>query len=192
MSPRIGVLALQGDVREHVSALDLCGAKTTLVKSPSQLAEVDALVIPGGESTTISKLSRIFGLFDPLKAAISSGLPVFGTCAGLILLADRITDGISGQETFGGLDATVQRNAFGHQTSSFETALNFSGIDNPVMAAFIRAPLITDVGNGVEILSSLTDGQIVAVRQNKLLGISFHPEICGELAVHDFFIREMI
>ena len=192
MSRHVGVLALQGDVREHVETLEHCGVSTSLIKTRAQLSEVDALVLPGGESTTISKLARIFGIFDDLRAAIFSGMPVFGTCAGLILLADRIEDGIVGQETFGGLDATVRRNAFGHQLESFETNIDFEGVSNPVKAAFIRAPIISEIGPGVDVLSRLQTGEIVAVRQRHILGISFHPEICKEKSVHDYFIREMI
>lgn len=179
-------------MREHVETLEHCGVSTSLIKTSAQLSEVDALVLPGGESTTISKLARIFGIFDDLRAAIFSGMPVFGTCAGLILLADRIEDGIVGQETFGGLDATVRRNAFGHQLESFETNIDFEGVSNPVKAAFIRAPIISEIGPGVDVLSRLQTGEIVAVRQRHILGISFHPEICKEKSVHDYFIREMI
>lgn len=192
MPKAIGVLALQGDVREHVIALQGCGAETSLVKTSSDLQKVDGLVIPGGESTTIAKLARIFGIFDSLRNSIRNGLPVFGTCAGLILLSDRVVDGSEGQETFGGLAATVQRNAFGHQTASFETELDFRGIQRKVAAAFIRAPIILETNPEVQVLSTLPDGTVVGVRQDNLLGISFHPEICGELAVHDYFLREVV
>ncbi len=169
------------------------GAVPVSVKTVSALASVDGLIIPGGESTTISKLARIFDLMVPLREAIAAGLPTFGTCAGLILLADRIVDGVVGQETFGGLDVTVQRNAFGHQTDSFETGLTVLGIEGePVKAAFIRAPIIQSVGSLAHPIASLDDGRIVAVRQDSLLGISFHPEICGEPRVHEFFLREFI
>jgi 5'-phosphate synthase pdxT subunit len=151
------------------------------------------LVIPGGESTTIAKLARIFDLFEPIQDAIRAGLPVFGTCAGLILLSNQIVDGIEGQETFGGLDTVVRRNAFGHQTESFETALDFAGIvGNQVEAAFIRAPIIESVGKNVEVLSTLASGAIVAVRQGNILGISFHPEITGENRVHQYFVELMV
>jgi 5'-phosphate synthase pdxT subunit len=189
----IGVLALQGDVREHIDAVHEAGATGLAVKSASQLTSIDALIIPGGESTTIAKLARIFGLFEPLKKVIGEGLPTFGTCAGLILLADRIVDGIEGQETFGGLDVTVQRNAFGHQSESFEATLDFVGIDEPkIAAAFIRAPIILQVGNQTQTLAELDDGRVVAVRQGNILGVSFHPEIVGESRVHEFFLNEFI
>lgn len=189
----IGVLALQGDVREHLDALAKAGATGLAVKSASQLTSIDALIIPGGESTTIAKLARIFGLFEPLKKAIGEGLPTFGTCAGLILLADRIVDGIEGQETFGGLDVTVQRNAFGHQSESFEATLDFAGIVEPkIAAAFIRAPVILHVGNQTQTLAKLDDGRVVAVRQGNILGVSFHPEIVGETRVHEYFLNEFI
>lgn len=189
----IGVLALQGDVREHLDALAKAGATGLAVKSASQLTSIDALIIPGGESTTIAKLARIFGLFEPLKKAIGEGLPTFGTCAGLILLADRIVDGIEGQETFGGLDVTVQRNAFGHQSESFEATLDFVGIAEPkIAAAFIRAPVILHVGNQTQTLAKLDDGRVVAVRQGNILGVSFHPEIVGETRVHEYFLNEFI
>ena len=193
MASPIGVLALQGDVREHIQALEAVGADTIQVRTPKELASVSGLVLPGGESTTIAKLARIFDLFEPIQDAIKSGLPVFGTCAGLILLSDKITDGIEGQETFGGLNTVVRRNAFGHQTDSFETALSFAGIDgSPVEAAFIRAPIIESVGDNVDILSRLPSGAIVAVRQGNILGISFHPEITGENRVHQYFVDKMV
>ena len=193
MSPKIGVLALQGDVREHQAALQAFGAQSVEVKTADQLNLVDGLIIPGGESTTIAKLARIFDLFEPIQQAIKGGLPVFGTCAGLILLANQISDGIEHQETFGGLDALVRRNAFGNQTDSFEISLEFKGINGPaVEAAFIRAPVIEGVGQSVEVLSRLPDDRIVAVRQGHLLGISFHPEIMGEFRVHEYFVDEIV
>ena len=193
MASPIGVLALQGDVREHVRTLEAVGADTIQVRTPKELASVSGLVIPGGESTTIAKLARIFDLFEPIQDAIRAGLPVFGTCAGLILLSNQIVDGIEGQETFGGLDTVVRRNAFGHQTESFETALDFAGIvGNQVEAAFIRAPIIESVGKNVEVLSTLASGAIVAVRQGNILGISFHPEITGENRVHQYFVELMV
>lgn len=189
----IGVLALQGDVREHLATVAEVGAIGVEVRTVQQLASVGGLIIPGGESTTIAKLARIFDLFEPIRAAINDGLPTFGTCAGLILLADRILDGIEGQETFGGLDVTVRRNAFGHQSESFETNLAFAGISGePVAAAFIRAPIITEVGPNAEKLAELDDGRVVAVKQNHLLGISFHPEISGEPRVHEYFLKEFV
>lgn len=189
----IGVLAFQGDVREHLLAVEAAGAKAVEVRTEAQLAAIDGLILPGGESTTISKLARIFDLFDPLKEAVAGGLPAFGTCAGLILLADRILDGIDGQETFGGLDVTVRRNAFGHQTESFETRLSFKGIDGPdLVAAFIRAPIIEQVGPGADVLATLPSGAVVGVRQKSILGISFHPEVTDENRVHRFFIDSMV
>ena len=193
MAQPIGVLALQGDVREHLRALEGVGSQAIGVRTVKELSSVSGLVLPGGESTTISKLARIFDLFDPIKDAIRAGLPVFGTCAGLILLSDEIIDGIEGQETFGGLNTVVRRNAFGHQTESFETALNFAGIQgDPVAAAFIRAPIIESVGENVDVLATLSSGAIVAVRQANILGISFHPEITGENRVHQYFVEQMV
>lgn len=186
---RIGVLALQGDVREHAHALTGLGADVTLVRRPSDLAAVEGLVIPGGESSVIDKLARAFGMQQPIREAIAAGLPVYGTCAGLILLADRITDGIAGQETFGGLDVTVRRNAFGGQVDSFETDLAVPALgEPPVHAVFIRAPLVESVGAGVETLASLEDGRIVAVRSGALLGTAFHPEVTGERRFHELFL----
>ena len=183
----IGVLSLQGDFREHIQTFDVLGIKTVPVRKPSDLVGISGLVIPGGESTVIDKLSQIFELRGPIIELIKKGLPVFGTCAGLILLADRIVDGIEGQESFGGLDVSVQRNAFGSQVDSFEADLNFEGLSSPIHAAFIRAPIVLEVGAGVQKLAELADGRVVAVRQGNLLGISFHPEVTGETAVHKYF-----
>lgn len=187
-SPRIGVLALQGDFREHIATLATLGLQAHEVRRISELNECDGLIIPGGESTVIQRLAQAYDLFEPIRVAIKNGLPVFGTCAGLIMLADRITDGVVGQETFGGLEVTVRRNAFGNQLDSFETDLAFRGIDGPVHAAFIRGPLIESVGDAVEVLSQLHDGRIVAARQGNLLGISFHPEVVGENRIHSLFV----
>jgi 5'-phosphate synthase pdxT subunit len=187
--PRVGVLALQGDVREHARVLAELGADVGLVRRPAELAAVDGLVIPGGESSVIDKLARAFGMREPVRDAISAGLPVYGTCAGLILLADRITDGIEGQQTFGGLDATVRRNAFGSQVDSFEVDLDVPALGAPpVHAAFIRAPLVQEAGAAVERLATLADGRIVAVRQGSLLGTAFHPEVTGEHRFHRMFL----
>jgi 5'-phosphate synthase pdxT subunit len=187
--PHVGVLALQGDVREHARVLTDLGADVELVRRPSELAAVEGLVIPGGESSVIDKLSRSFGMQQPIRDAIASGMPMYGTCAGLILLADRITDGITGQQTFGGLDVLVRRNAFGSQLDSFETDLDVRALgDPPVHAVFIRAPLVEEVGEGVETLAQLTDGRVVAVRRAQLLGTSFHPEVTGELRFHELFL----
>ncbi|MBO3664285.1 pyridoxal 5'-phosphate synthase glutaminase subunit PdxT [Microbacterium stercoris] len=185
MSPRVGVLALQGDVREHVNALRELGAEAVLVRRPEELSSVDGLVIPGGESSVIDKLSRAFGMQVPIREAIAAGLPVYGTCAGLILLADRIIGAIDGQETFGGLDVTVRRNAFGGQVESFETDLVSAELEGaPVHAAFIRAPLVEEVGPLARVLAALPDGRVVAVAQGNLIGTAFHPEVTGELRFH--------
>jgi 5'-phosphate synthase pdxT subunit len=190
--PSIGVLALQGDVREHLAMLTALGADAVPVRRPDELASVDGLVIPGGESTVIDKLSRLFGLADPLKAAIADGLPVYGTCAGLIMLADRVRDSIAGQHTLGGLDVTVRRNAFGTQLDSFETDLVVPGFgDPPVHAVFIRAPVVEEIGEDVTALATLPDGRIVAVEQNNLLGTSFHPEVTGDTRFHEYFLRKV-
>ncbi|HEY9308114.1 MAG TPA: pyridoxal 5'-phosphate synthase glutaminase subunit PdxT [Microbacterium sp.] len=188
-APRVGVLALQGDVREHVRVLTDLGAEVTTVRRPAELAAIDGLVLPGGESSVIDKLSRAFGMREPVREAIAAGMPVYGTCAGLILLADRITDGIVGQRTFGGLDVTVRRNAFGSQVDSFEVDLSVPTLgEPPVHAVFIRAPLVEEAGNGVERLAVLDDGRVVAVRQGSLLGTSFHPEVTGEHRFHTLFL----
>ncbi|WP_295820090.1 pyridoxal 5'-phosphate synthase glutaminase subunit PdxT [uncultured Microbacterium sp.] len=186
--PRVGVLALQGDVREHVRSLEALGAEAVAVRRPAELATVSGLVIPGGESSVIDKLARTFGLQQPIRAAIADGMPVYGTCAGLILLADRIADGIRGQESVGGLDITVQRNAFGSQIDSFETQLEVAGFDTPVSATFIRAPRVVQTGPDVDVLASLPDGAIVAVRQGALLGTAFHPETAGETRFHQLLL----
>ena len=193
-APRIGVLALQGDVREHLHVLETLGARPVAVRRPSELASVDGLVLPGGESTTMAKLARIFELLEPLRARVAEGLPMFGTCAGMILLADRIEDGVVGQETLGGLDITVRRNAFGRQVDSFESSLDFVGLAEPVHAVFIRAPWVEAVGDGVEVLARVPDGagaaagRIVAVRQGPLMATSFHPEVGGDGRVHRMFV----
>jgi len=190
MSLRVGVLAIQGDVREHARVLTELGAEVTLVRRPAELAAVDGLVLPGGESSAIDKLSRAFGMQAPIRAAIAAGMPMYGTCAGLILLADRITDGIVGQETFGGLDVTVKRNAFGGQSESFETNLDVPVLGAvPVHAVFIRAPLVEQQGPDVETLAALDDGRVVAVRQGALIGTAFHPEVTGERRFHELFLE---
>ena len=186
----IGVLALQGDFREHIATLEACGADAIAVRTIGELERCNALVIPGGESTVMQKLAVNYGLFEPIKKLIANDFPVFGTCAGLIMLADEIIDGIEGQAGFGGLPVSVRRNAFGNQLDSFETDLEFAGIDgDPIHAAFIRAPIVERVGDGVAVLSKLSDGRIVAVRSGNLLGISFHPEVTGEKRVHEYFLK---
>ena len=176
-------------MREHARVLTNLGADVELVRRPSELAAVEGLVIPGGESSVIDKLSRSFGMQQPIRDAIASGMPMYGTCAGLILLADRIIDGIADQQTFGGLDVVVRRNAFGSQLDSFETDLDVPALGAPpVHAVFIRAPLVEEVGEGVETLAQLTDGRVVAVRRAQLLGTAFHPEVTGELRFHELFL----
>lgn len=192
MTRTVGVLALQGNVREHEAMLAGLGARVVRVRRPEELAEIDGLVLPGGESSTIDKLSRTFGMRDPLIERIREGLPVFGTCAGLILLADRIVDGIEGQQTFGGLDVTVRRNAFGRQTESFETELKVAALGAPpVRAAFIRAPVIEEVGSAARALATLPGGRVVAAEQGALLATSFHPEQTGETRLHERFLASL-
>ena len=185
----IGVLALQGDFREHINTLTSLGVDSIEVRTVADMEKSTGLIIPGGESTAIQKLAMNFGLLEPIRSAIRDGLPTFGTCAGLIMLADEILDGIPGQVGFGGLDISVRRNAFGNQLESFETQLTFEGISgSKIEAAFIRAPIVERVGEGVQILSKLDDGRVVAVRNETILGISFHPEISGEKRVHEYFV----
>lgn len=190
--PRVGVLALQGDVREHAALLEHLGAEVVRVRRPEELATVEGLVIPGGESSVIDKLARMFGLAEPIRAAVRDGMPVLGTCAGLIMLADRLVDAIEGQQTFGGLDVTVRRNAFGRQVDSFEGPLPVPALgEQPVHAAFIRGPVVETVGPDATALASLADGSVVAVEQGNLLGISFHPEISGETRFHERFLQRV-
>lgn len=184
----IGVLALQGDFREHIATSVALGHAAVAIRRPSELAEIDALILPGGESTTIALLAQSYDLFQPIREAISSGLPVYGSCAGMILLADRILDGAIGQKTFGGIDMTVRRNAFGRQVESFESEVTFAGAS--INGVFIRAPWVESVGEGVEILSE-AEGHAVAVRSGKLLATSFHPELTHNHAVHSYFFDEM-
>lgn len=188
----VGVLALQGDFREHAHVLRELGAEVVLVRRPEELASVAGLVIPGGESTVMDKLSRLFGLAEPVTEAIRAGLPVYGTCAGLIMLADRVRDRIEGQHSFGGLDVTVRRNAFGNQLDSFETDLDVPAIgDPPVHAVFIRAPIVEEVGERATALAAVSDGRVVAVEQGNLLGTAFHPEITGDYRFHELFLRKV-
>ncbi|SHM50816.1 pyridoxal 5'-phosphate synthase glutaminase subunit PdxT [Actinacidiphila paucisporea] len=186
--PTIGVLALQGDVREHLTALAAADAAAGPVRRPEELAGLDGLVIPGGESTTISKLAVLFRVMEPLREAIRAGLPVYGSCAGLIMLADKILDPRSGQETFGGIDMIVRRNAFGRQNESFEAAVEVSGVEGgPVEGVFIRAPWVESVGAQVRVLAE-HGGHVVAVRQGNALATSFHPELTGDHRVHELFV----
>ncbi|WP_103502318.1 MULTISPECIES: pyridoxal 5'-phosphate synthase glutaminase subunit PdxT [unclassified Streptomyces] len=186
-SPTIGVLALQGDVREHLAALQAVGARPVTVRRPEELAAVDGLVIPGGESTTMSKLAAAFGLLEPLRSRVRDGMPAYGSCAGMIMLADKILDPRSGQETIGGIDMIVRRNAFGRQNESFEAELEVAGIPGgPVQGVFIRAPWVESVGARVEVLASY-EGHPVAVRQGDLVATAFHPELTGDTRVHRLF-----
>ncbi|WP_209560811.1 pyridoxal 5'-phosphate synthase glutaminase subunit PdxT [Frigoribacterium sp. PvP032] len=191
-APRVGVLALQGDFREHLAVLTSLGAVAVPVRRPDELASVSGLVIPGGESTVMDKLSRTFGMAGPLRAAVHGGLPVYGTCAGLIMLADRIVGGTTAQRTIGGLDVAVRRNAFGGQNESFETDLLVPVLgDPPVHAVFIRAPVVAEVGPLATAVGVLDDGRVVAVEQGNLLGTSFHPEVTGELRFHARFLDKV-
>jgi 5'-phosphate synthase pdxT subunit len=195
-APRIGVLALQGDVREHLHVLETLGARPVAVRRPSELASVDGLVLPGGESTTMAKLARIFELLEPLRARVAEGLPMFGTCAGMILLADRIEDGVVGQETLGGLDITVRPQRVRAAGRLVRVVAGLRGLAEPVHAVFIRAPWVEAVGDGVEVLARVPDGaaagaaagRIVAVRQGPLMATSFHPEVGGDGRVHRMFV----
>ncbi|MER7417523.1 pyridoxal 5'-phosphate synthase glutaminase subunit PdxT [Micromonospora peucetia] len=191
--PVIGVLALQGDVREHVAALAAAGADARPVRRTQELDAVDGLVIPGGESTTISKLADIFELREPIDKRIADGMPVYGSCAGMIMLATEVLDGRPDQRGFAGIEMTVRRNAFGRQVDSFEASVGITGIEGgPFHAVFIRAPWVERVGDGVEVLGTVTEGpaagRIVAVRQGNLLATSFHPELTGDARVHAYFV----
>lgn len=192
-APTIGVLALQGDVAEHLRALAHGGARAVKVRRAAELDDLDALLIPGGESTTIDKLLRAFDVMQPLRRRIAEGMPVYGSCAGMILLADTIVDGVAGQQTIGGIDMVVRRNAFGRQVDSFEETVHVHRIGGPpFQAVFIRAPWVESVGPGVQVLARVeagpAAGRIVAVRQGNLLATSFHPEVTGDLRVHDYFV----
>jgi pyridoxal 5'-phosphate synthase pdxT subunit len=190
VAPVIGVLALQGDVAEHVRTLTSLGASTLAVRTPDQLDQIDGLIIPGGESTTMWRLAMAFDLMEPLGKRVEAGLPVFGSCAGMIMLADRLVGGVLGQETVGGIDMTVRRNAFGRQVDSFETDIQLHGIAGPPLhAVFIRAPWVERTGPGVEVLGTdpRTD-RIVAVRQNHLLATAFHPELTPDTRLHQLFV----
>jgi 5'-phosphate synthase pdxT subunit len=192
-SPTIGVFALQGDVREHLRMLTDLGVRATAVRRPTELAACDGLILPGGESTTMAKLARTFDLFEPLQQRIADGMPTFGTCAGMILLANGVLDGTADQETLGGMDMTVRRNAFGRQVHSFEGDIAFDGFDAPVHAVFIRAPWVERLGEGVEALATIPSGEavgrIVAVRAGHLMATSFHPEVGADDRVHRYFVE---
>lgn len=194
--PVVGVLALQGDVREHLRGVVDCGLRSVLVRRPEELAEVDALILPGGESTTMSRLLVAFDLMEPLQARLAAGMPVYGACAGMILLAREILDGRPDQQQLAALDVVVRRNAFGRQVASFEADLDFVGVSGgPVRAVFIRAPWVEQVGSGVEVLARVPDaaaagaasGRIVAIRQGGVLATAFHPELTGDRRVHRLF-----
>jgi 5'-phosphate synthase pdxT subunit len=190
--PVIGVLALQGDVPEHLRALEAVGAKPVPVRRPEEFDRLDGLVIPGGESTTLWRLSVAFDVLEPLRKIIGAGLPAFGSCAGMIMLADRLTDGVAGQQTYGGIDMTVRRNAFGRQVDSFERDITLTGLteNHPLRAVFIRAPWVEQIGAGVSVLG--TDqgtGRIVAVRQGQLLATAFHPELTPDRRIHQLFVE---
>jgi pyridoxal 5'-phosphate synthase pdxT subunit len=190
--PVIGVLALQGDVREHVRALEAAGARAVAVRRESELDAVQALVIPGGESTAMWKLATAFELFDPVRKRLADGMPAYGSCAGMIMLAARVLDAAAGQETFGGIDMTVRRNAFGRQIDSFEGPIDFDGIGPDLHGVFIRAPWVEEVGPRTRVLARVTAGpgagRIVAVRQGDLMATSFHPELTGDHRVHGYFV----
>jgi 5'-phosphate synthase pdxT subunit len=197
-TPTIGVLAMQGDVREHLAALERLGVRAVGVRRPAELAAVDALVFPGGESTTMDKLLRAFDLFEPLRDRLAAGMPAYGSCAGMILLAERILDGTSDQQALGALDVTVRRNAFGRQVDSFEEdivapALGAGPEDRPMRAVFIRAPWVEDAGPGVEVLARVSTGpaagRIVAVREGAVMATAFHPELGADPRVHAAFVR---
>ncbi len=191
-TPTVGVLALQGDYQEHLAIVTTLGVSARSVRRREDLDAVEGLIIPGGESTVIDKLSRTFGLAEPLRTAIRNGFPVFGTCAGLIMLADRIVDGAAGQQSFGGLDISVRRNAFGHQNDSFESDLDIDVISGSSMhAVFIRAPIVEAIGDGPTVVARLDDGRIVAVEHGNLIGTSFHPELTGDRRLHEYFIDKV-
>jgi 5'-phosphate synthase pdxT subunit len=190
MSPVIGVLALQGDVAEHLRAIGEAGASGVAVRRPGELDAVDGLIIPGGESTTMWKLTVIFELLDPLRKRLGAGLPVFGSCAGMIMLADRLVDAASGQETLGGIGISVRRNAFGRQVDSFESDIPLRGIGGPdFRAVFIRAPWVEEAAADVEVLGTEPrTGRIVAVRQGPALATAFHPELTPDRRIHELFV----
>ena len=187
----VGVLALQGDFREHLAALAECGVSAHPVKTFEELSAIDALIIPGGESTTISKLAKSFELFDLIRKRIADGLPTYGSCAGMIMVSKTIKDPASNQESFGGIDVEIERNAFGRQVHSFEEDIDFKGISGPKFrAVFIRAPWVAKLGKGVEVLSEI-DGHAVAIQQGKVLATAFHPELTSDNRIHRYFIEKI-
>jgi 5'-phosphate synthase pdxT subunit len=191
-SPKVGVLALQGDFREHLMVLRELGADAVPIRRATELDDVAGLVIPGGESSVMDKLARTFGVFEPLRARIAAGMPVYGTCAGLIMLSDTVRDAIVGQQTLGGLDVVVRRNAFGNQNDSFETDLHIPELgEKPVHAVFIRAPAVEKVGPKAHALATLDDGRVVAVEQGPLLGTAFHPEVTDDYRFHARFLERV-
>jgi pyridoxal 5'-phosphate synthase pdxT subunit len=188
---KVGVLALQGDVREHIQSLHNCGVDAVAVRRESEIQAVDALVLPGGESTTIAQLSEVFGVYQLIKDRIANGMPVYGTCAGMILLAEEILDAKVGQKSFGGLDITVRRNAFGRQVDSFESDIEFAdGSSDLIRAVFIRAPWVEKVSDSVQVLASV-ESHPVAVRSRTALATSFHPELTGDNRIHRYFIEQV-
>jgi 5'-phosphate synthase pdxT subunit len=188
---KVGVLALQGDVREHIQSLLACDVEAVAVRRAEEIESIDALVLPGGESTTIAQLAEVFGIFDLIKNKIKNGMPVYGSCAGMILLAEEILDAKVGQKSFGGLDITVRRNAFGRQVDSFESDIEFNdGSEQLVRAVFIRAPWVEKVSNEVQVLAAV-DSHPVAVRSKTALATSFHPELTGDHRVHRYFIEQV-
>jgi pyridoxal 5'-phosphate synthase pdxT subunit len=188
---KVGVLALQGDVREHIAALRSSEVEAVAVRRASEIESIDALVLPGGESTTIAQLAEVFGIFELIKNKINNGMPVYGSCAGMILLADQILDAKEGQKSFGGLDITVRRNAFGRQVDSFESDIAFAdGSDELIRAVFIRAPWVEKVSDSVQVLAAI-DTHPVAVRSETALATSFHPEITGDNRIHRYFIEQV-
>ena len=188
---KVGVLALQGDVREHIRSLLACGVEAVAVRRAQEIESIDALVLPGGESTTIAQLAEVFGIFDLIKNKIKSGMPVYGSCAGMILLANEILDAKEGQKSFGGLDITVRRNAFGRQVDSFESDIAFNdGSEQLIHAVFIRAPWVEKTSDSVEVLASV-DSHPVAVRSKTALATSFHPELMGDHRIHRYFVEQV-
>lgn len=188
---KVGVLALQGDVREHIASLLACGVEAVAVRRSIEIEKIDALVLPGGESTTIAQLAEVFGVYQLIKDRIAGGMPVYGSCAGMILLAQEILDAKVGQKSFGGLDITVRRNAFGRQVDSFESDIDFAdGSNDPIRAVFIRAPWVEKVGDSIEILATV-NSHPVAVRSQTALATSFHPELTGDNRIHRYFIEQV-